>query len=118
MDKRNLAFQFDTGNTSAELTARYVHEFPQQFASLKTEQSAFAGAGGKRQLPIYVLPKLVLGLGDATASFKNVRVLDSDRGVDPLDQLFGNLGQTLVKQFRSYTIDFRRMQLTLGENVR
>ena len=45
-------------------------------------------------------------------------VLARGRGVDPLNQVFGNLGQGLRSQFRTYTIDFSDMRLSVGENVR
>ena len=114
---QNLLFIFDTGNTGAELTAKYAREFPNQFSSLKIEKSVFAGAGGLRTLPIYVLPELVLQFGSATAALKKVRTVATDRGVDPVDSFYGNLGQAVLHQFRSYTIDFTRMQLTFGESA-
>jgi hypothetical protein len=57
-------------------------------------------------------------LGSASAQLNNVPVLTRERGVDPLDQVFGNLGQGLLNQFRSYTIDFNDMRLSVGENVK
>lgn len=110
---QELPFQFDTGNDNAELTARYTREFHGQFAALKSEQRVFGGAGGLRTLPVYVLPQLTLHFGETVVALKNVRALAGDRGVDPLDQLYGNLGMAVLNQFQTYTIDFRRMQLTL-----
>lgn len=115
---RDLLFGFDTGSSSAEFTTKYLREFPRQFASLKTTQMSFGGAGGIRALPVYHLPQVELGLGNATARLKNVPVLARDRGVDPLDQVFGNLGQGLLSQFRTYTIDFNDMRLSVGEDER
>jgi len=66
----------------------------------------------------YVLPQADLHLGDAMATLKNVPVLTEDVGVDPLDGVFGNLGQSLLGQFRSYTIDFTQMQFIAGENTK
>jgi hypothetical protein len=115
---RDLLFGFDTGSGSAEFSAKYLREFPRQFASLKTTQMSFGGAGGIRALPVYHLPQVELILGNATARLKNVPVLALDRGVDRLDQVFGNLGQGLLSQFRTYTIDFSNMRLSVGEDVR
>ena len=117
VNHRELPFQFDTGNIGAELTARFVREFPGQFASLRTGKAQFGGAGGLRELPVYLLPELSVGIGDAKAQFKNVVALNADRGVDPLDRLYGNLGQGLLRQFQSYTIDFSRMRLSVGKKV-
>lgn len=115
---RELLFQFDTGESNTELSARYVRAFPEQFASLKKRQAGIGGAGGVRPLGAYSLPQLELKLGDADAVFTNITAVAQDRGVDPQDSLYGNLGQGLLSQFRSYTIDFRNMRLTLGENTR
>ena len=117
VDNKELLFQFDTGQSNAELSAKYVRAFPQQFASLKGTKAGIGGAGGVRPLAAYSLPKLVLHLGPATATFANVRAISQDRGVYPQDELFGNLGQGLLKQFRTYTIDFHGMQLILGEHA-
>jgi predicted aspartyl protease len=115
---RDLLFGFDTGSSSAEFTAQYLREFPRQFASLKTTEMRFGGAGGERVLPVYHLPQVELALGSATTQLKNVPVLARGRGVDPLDRVFGNLGQGLLNQFRTYIIDFSDMRLSVGENVR
>lgn len=117
VDGKELLFQFDTGQSKAELSAKYVRAFPQQFASLKGVKAGIGGAGGVRPLAAYPLPELVLHLGPATAIFSNVTAISQDRGVYPQDELFGNLGQGLLKQFRTYTIDFNRMQLTLGAHA-
>jgi len=65
----------------------------------------------------YDLSQVDLHLGTATATLKKVPVVTEDVGVDPLDGVFGNLGQSLLHQFRSYTIDFSRMRFTAGENA-
>lgn len=109
----SLIFQFDTGSAGADLTARFLKEFPQWFASMKREQGRFGGAGGTRTTATYHLPELKLNFGSATATLKNVPLYAGNRG-ELLDKLYGNLGQGLLKQFRSYTIDFTRMQIVLG----
>jgi predicted aspartyl protease len=118
LNGQDLLFGFDTGDNSAEFTAKYWREFPRQFASLRTTEMTFGGAGGTRVIPVYRLPQVELGMGAATAKLENVSVLTRDRGVGLLDQLFGNLGQGLVDQFHIYTIDFTNMRLSVGENVK
>ena len=110
----SLIFQFDTGNSGADLTARFLKRFPKRFASLKSERGQFGGAGGTKTVTIYHLPELELSLGSATAEFKNVTLFDGDR-VELLDKLFGNLGQGLLNQFQTYTVDFSRMQVIFGD---
>lgn len=115
---QELLFGFDTGADSGSFSAMYLRKFPGQFTSLKTQTYGTAGAGGDVLfLPAYYLPQIELHLGSATATLKKVPVLTRDLGVDPLDQVYGNLGQSILSQFRSYTIDFSRMRFSVGENT-
>jgi predicted aspartyl protease len=109
-----LLFQFDTGNAVADLTARYLNRFPQQFVGLKKDKAEFSGAGGASAVPIYHLPALELAVGSETVRLTNVTLFAGDRG-EFLDKLYGNLGQGLLRQFRSYTINFAKMRLLLKE---
>ena len=59
--------------------------------------------------------KPVLYLGTAIATFSNLTAVAEERGVYLQDHLYGDLGQGSLNQFRSHTIEFTRMQLTVGE---
>ncbi len=115
---RDLLFGLDTGSDAGTLTRRYLREFPQQFSALKPRKWGTGGVGGIRWLRAYDLPRLDLHLGSATATLKNVPVMTVNVGVDPLDWVYGNLGEALLKQFRNYTIDFRQMRFIAGENAK
>ena len=111
-----LLFGLDTGSSSGNFSETYLRRFPEQFTSLKPQKYATAGAGGDvRFLMAYYLPQIELRFGTARATLANVPVLASDLGVDPLDQVCGNLGQSLLSQFGSFTIDFSRMQFSVSE---
>ena len=112
---KDLVFSFDTGASTGTLTARYFHAFAEQFATLKPNRTSAGGAGGVRFMQGYTLPSMELRLGSATASLHDIVVLTEPLGTGVLDSVYGNLGQALVAPFRSYTIDFGRMQLCLGE---
>lgn len=116
LEHNDLTFQFDSGNSGADLTAVFLKKFPARFTSLKTGKAAFGGAGGTQQFRIYRLPTLNLQLGTAIAHFRNITVVDGQRG-ELLDKLSGNLGQGLLTQFQTVTIDWGKMQLTLGDPV-
>lgn len=112
-----VLFGLDTGSSSGSFSETYLRRFPEQFASLKPQKYATAGAGGEvRLLTAYYLPQIELQFGTARATLRNVPVLSSELGVDPLDQVCGNLGQSLLSQFSSFTIDFSRMRFSVGEN--
>jgi hypothetical protein len=110
-------FGLDTGSNGGSFTQKYLREFPKQFSSLTAQKWGTGGLGGVRRMQAYVLPQVDLHLGDTTARLTNVPVLTEDVGADPPDAVFGNVGQNLLGQFRSYTIDFTRMQFIAGENT-
>ena len=56
----------------------------------------------------YKLPSTELHLGTARAILHDIVVLTQPLGTGVLDSMYGNLGQTLVAGFESYTIDFSR----------
>lgn len=119
VDGQELLFGLDTGSSSGSFSATYLAKFPRQFASLTPKKSATAGAGGDvLYLVTYSLPQIDLYLGTATAMLENVPVSTRDLGVDPLDYVYGNLGQSLLNQFHSYTIDFSRMRFSVGEKTK
>jgi hypothetical protein len=51
-------------------------------------------------------------IGGANVELSKVMVLTSLVGTG-LDELFGNLGQDLIGQFGSFTVDFERMKFSL-----
>lgn len=110
-----VLFGLDTGSSSGSFSATYLHRFPDRFTSLEPQPYATAGAGGNvRVMRAYCLPQAELKFGAARVTLENVPVLTRDLGVDPLDQVYGNLGQSLLGRFTSFTIDFTRMRFSVG----
>lgn len=112
---KELVFSLDTGASTGTLTARYFHAFKEQFVTLKPNRTSAGGAGGVRFMQGYTLRSMELHLGTATATLHDIVVLTEPLGTGVLDSVYGNLGQGLVAPFRSYTIDFGRMQLCLDQ---
>lgn len=108
---RSLLFSFDTGARSSSFTLNYLREFAQQFSSLKAKRIRASGAGGTRSMHAYHLRHVNLQVGAATVNLRDVPVLTQELGLGLLDEVYGSLGQDLVGQFKSYTIDFSHMQL-------
>ena len=117
VDGHDLLFGLDTGANGATLSAKYLRGFSRQFATLKLRKEDVGGAGGLREVSDYHLPQLVLDVGSASATLKDVSVLTRDLGLDPLDGLYGNIGQVLLNQFRTCTIDLAGMHFIAGENA-
>jgi hypothetical protein len=94
------------------LSARYYHDFPNQFDSQFVDEMSLTGAGGSSDLPAYYLDRVILSLGGACVHMRDVPVLIQPRGT-PDDYYYGNLGQTAFGIFPSYTFDFRTMSFTI-----
>ncbi len=72
------------------------------------------GAGAALSTPAYSLPELSITVGGGTAVVKDIPVLTQPR--DRFDRKFyGNLGQDVLRQFRSYTFDFRKMMFSVAK---
>ncbi len=108
-----LPFTFDTGASGTDLSVRYYEQFREKALSWKKRVSQSSGAGGTVKRRIYMQPKLVLTIGDKTATLKNVSIFPA-RMNSGIDELYGNLGQDLVAGFESFTLDFTKMTFSLG----
>jgi ketosteroid isomerase-like protein len=73
------------------------------------------GAGGSVKRKIYTQPEVNLGIGDKTVILKKIAVLTSGTGTSSLEDLYGNLGQDVVTNFESFTLDFSAMTFSLGD---
>ena len=73
-----------------------------------------AGAGGVVKRKIYIQPQVKLAIGDKTVTLEKVPIYTSGTGTDTNDELYGNLGQDVVADFESFTLDFSTMTFSLG----
>lgn len=108
---QRMHFGFDTG---AQSTALYPPFLAARRALVEAGGAPTpvqtGGAGGMRQVQAYTLSPLVLRIGGREATVPQVRVY-AERTTDDSERLYGNLGQDVIRQFESMTLDFRRMQL-------
>jgi Aspartyl protease len=111
---KRLPFTFDSGASSSDLSVRYYKLFRGPAAGWKQSTDKVSGAGGVVSRTIYVQPKLLLGVGDKTATLVNVSISPSLTGASN-DDLYGNLGQDVVSKFDSFTLDFAEMNFSLGK---
>ena len=70
-----------------------------------------AGAGGVRTYAAYFTGKLNIKMGGACVQAKEIPVITETRGV-PDDRFYGNIGQRILGQFKSYTFDFQNMSFS------
>ena len=114
VEGRDLPFSFDTGASSTDLLVRYYQQFHSASKGWKRSKTMSAGAGGVVKRKIYIQPQVKLGIGDKTATLEKVPIYTSGTGTDIAD-LYGNLGQDLVANFESFTLDFSTMTFSLGK---
>ena len=106
-----LHFGFDTG---AQTTSLY-RPFHAARRALVESGGAPApvqtgGAGGVREVQAYSLSPLVLTIGGREVTVPTVSVY-TETTTDDSDLLYGNIGQDVIRQFESMTLDFSRMQI-------
>ena len=114
VEGRDLPFSFDTGASSTDLLVRYYQQFHSASKGWKRSKTMSAGAGGVVKRKIYIQPQVKLGIGDKTVTLEKVPIYTSGTGTDTNDELYGNLGQDVVADFESFTLDFSTMTFSLG----
>ena len=109
-----LPFSFDTGASETDFLVRYYHRFHSESKTWKKGNATFAGAGGVVKRKVYVQPQVKLGIGDKTVTLEKISIYTSSTGTDTNAELYGNLGQDVVANFESFTLDFSTMTFSLG----
>jgi hypothetical protein len=115
VEDRKTLFSFDTGADSSSLSERYHRDFPGEFKGVKKGRIAMSGAGGQKEMTVYYLPEVRLGVGPAHPVLHHVPVVPA-MGTGR-DQVYGNLGRDLVGSYRCFTIDFEKMRFLLGDEI-
>jgi Aspartyl protease len=110
---KNLLFAFDTGASASEFSIRYFKEFHAQSTSWQKAENASSGAGGIKRRSIYLLPRAELQVADKTVTLDRVPIFPTAIGSD-IDEVYGNLGQDVVANFDSFTLNFANMTFSLG----
>jgi hypothetical protein len=70
------------------------------------------GAGGSVSSPAYELEPLAVGVADHCTVLDSVLLLVEKSGSP--DEFYGNLGQSFLSRFASYTFDFQHMHFTVS----
>jgi hypothetical protein len=60
-------------------------------------------------MPAYQLASVQIGIGNQTATLKDVAVFAEPVGTD-VDLLYGTVGRDLTGVFKSFTLDFKAMR--------
>ena len=114
VEGKELPFSLDTGASDTDLFVRYLERFHNESKTWKKGKAMSAGAGGVVKLTIYIQPEVKIGIGDKVVTLKKVSIHRSSTRTD-IAELYGNLGQDVVANFESFTLDFAAMTFRLGD---
>jgi hypothetical protein len=106
---KRLTFVLDTGANRSDLWPPFLTAFEDEVkgrSELRTVR--FRGAGSRREVKAYNLRDLVLRISGKEATFPRIPVF-TEYTTEDSRHFYGNLGQDLVRQFRSMTINFETM---------
>ena len=104
---QELPFTFDSGASGTTLSEVFYNEYKSWIDLVSTDKTvSMGGAGGLRKMKMKVLPEISFECSGKTVSLKNADV--STEVVKTADGVYyGNIGQDLIRQFKSMTIDFK-----------
>lgn len=109
-DGRSLPFTFDTGASSTQLYAGYYQLHKEEINTSGVPDTVMlGGAGGAQALPIYKVP-FAGNIGEHTFRVDTADVYyNSEMGSH--EGVFGNLGQDVLQQYDTLTLNFDQMFL-------
>jgi hypothetical protein len=99
-------FMLDTGSENSFLTDRYLAEHASTFHGPPSETARLAGPGGTEEIPAYAARGVPLFVGDNLMLLNGPHVLTKPASGE-VQHYFGLIGQDLLRNFSSYTLDFR-----------
>jgi predicted aspartyl protease len=108
-------FTIDTGAVGTILSADFYHE-SRPMNSAELVELELVGAGGTLVAPAYRVRDVSTKLGGSCAKLETVQVLTQSTGL--ADEFYGNIGQSALSSFASFTLDFNAMHFsTSGGSV-
>lgn len=105
-------FSLDTGATGSMFSERLYQIMKSKLADQKATTIPIAGAGGTRSIHGYSLKDLTLTIAGEDVVLKDASIFSEPSGAG-VDDVFGTLGQDMLRSFKSYTVDFRGMMFSV-----
>ena len=109
-----LPFHFDTG---ADRTDLYVSFFERYKDSIKKtskkKTNLIGGAGGTTKVETYVLDKIFISAGNASAHLDSLNILTKAL-LSNQAHLYGNFGQDFIKKYKVMKLNFEAMNITFS----
>lgn len=114
---RRFTFALDTGANVTMLYPPFYRALEHEVSNYEKTTHRFAGVGSARSVPAYAGKNLKLGVGGREVIFPRVPIL-TETTSEASKVLFGNLGQDMIRQFESMTINFEKMSVEFGPRAR
>jgi predicted aspartyl protease len=109
--EETLPFFVDSGANKTVFEYRYARENPEKIAKLARKTARVGGAGLVENREAAILPALALRIGDKTVALADVRIeLKKAEG----ETTYGTVGSDVLWAKGGYTMDFGKLNLTLG----
>lgn len=108
--KDTLEYAFDTGATKCHFTSDYYNKYKEEITAMAQLDTITTGsAGGMLDHEAYKLDSTSIFIGDNMAVLKGSYVHTNH--METFKDVYGNLGQDLIKQFNSMTLNFEDMYM-------
>ena len=104
-------FTIDTGAMGTILSAEFYNE-SKPMNSGELVELELEGAGGTLVAPAYQVRDVLAKLGGSCAKLEHLQVLTKPTGV--ADEFYGNIGQSALSTFTSFTFDFSTMHFIVN----
>ncbi len=106
---KRLIFAFDTGATGTDLYPPFYKAFENEIKGDSSQQvGKVVGVGTSRQVTFYRLKSMTIEVSGKKAHLKGIKVLTEPTNKES-HCFYGNLGQDLVRQFDTFTLNFESM---------
>jgi predicted aspartyl protease len=107
----NQLFTIDTGAMGTLLSAEFYNKRKPMISGEWLELE-LVGAGGTLVAPAYQVHDVLAKLAGSCAKLENLQVLTKPTGV--ADEFYGNIGQSALSLFASFTFDFSTMHFSVN----
>jgi hypothetical protein len=107
-----LILKFDTGAAQTDLYSNYFKKHEEHITTHgRSDRRKLVSAGGGRHIPVFVLDRFRLYVGDDVANLKDIAVYTFPSDVSRSGAVYGNMGQDVISQFSEMAISFEHMYL-------
>jgi len=110
---RKQLFTLDTGAVGTVLSADFYEEDVGIANATELVNLELSGAGGTLSVPAYEVLSLVVKFGTSCGRVRDLEILTGATGAGRGDEFYGEVGESGLSSFSSFTLDFRNMHFSV-----